>query len=59
MKYIAKKSFGGVISMGKGDVREISDAAVISDLLKAGYIEAVKEVKETPKSKGRPRKRTE
>ena len=38
----AKLSFTGVISMGKGEVREISDLAIAKDLLKVGYIEEVK-----------------
>ena len=43
MKIKAKVSFCGVLSMGKGEVREYSDQAVISDLLRAGYVEEVKE----------------
>ena len=38
----ALKSFSGVISMHEGETREIDDAAIVSDLLKAGYIEEVK-----------------
>ena len=38
----AKLSFTGVVSMTKGEVREISDFAIAKDLLKAGYIEEVK-----------------
>lgn len=38
----ALKSFSGAISMHEGEVREIENAEVVSDLLKAGYIEEVK-----------------
>lgn len=59
MLYKATVSFSGLISMAKGKVGEISDPALVDDLLKAGYIipyEATKEVKheeeaEKPKTK--------
>ena len=38
----ALKSFSGVISMHEGEVREIDDAELVADLLRAGYIEEVK-----------------
>jgi hypothetical protein len=38
----ALKSFSGAISMYEGETREIEDAAIVADLLKAGYIEEVK-----------------
>lgn len=38
----ALKSFSGVISMHEGETREIEDAELVADLLKAGYIEDVK-----------------
>lgn len=38
MSYLATVSFSGVISMHKGEVREISDPALVDDLSKAGYI---------------------
>ena len=38
MRYKALISFSGVISMAEGEVREISDKALIDDLTKAGYI---------------------
>ena len=40
--YKAKVSFSGLISMRKGDVKEIKDKKIVKDLLKAGYIEEVK-----------------
>ena len=36
--YKATKSFSGIISMKKGDVREIRDAEVAKDLVRAGYV---------------------
>lgn len=39
MAYLACVSFSGTkISMAKGQIREISDSALVNDLLKAGYI---------------------
>lgn len=38
----ALKSFSGVISMHEGETREIDNAELVADLLKAGYIEEVK-----------------
>ena len=50
--YKALVSFGGQVSMAQGEVREISDKAVVKDLLKAKYIEEVKaEKKSSAKTK--------
>lgn len=38
-------SFSGIISMSKGEIKEIKDKEIIKDLLKAGYIEEVKSTK--------------
>lgn len=38
----ALKSFSGVISMHEGETREIDDAELVADLLRAGYIEEIK-----------------
>lgn len=38
----ALKSFSGIVSMYEGETREIDDAEIVADLLKAGYIEEVK-----------------
>lgn len=43
--YIAKVSFGGIITMAKDEIREIKDKVLIKDLIKAGYIEEYKEPK--------------
>lgn len=40
--YKALVSFSGVINMAMGEVREISDPALVADLSAAGYIEPVK-----------------
>lgn len=41
--YKALKSFSGpLISMAKGQEKEIDDPALIQDLLRAGYIEEIK-----------------
>lgn len=48
----ALKSFSGVISMYEGETREIDDAELAADLLKAEYIEEVK-----PKRSGRSAKK--
>lgn len=45
--YKATTSFTGLITMAKGQVRDISDKALAKDLLKAGYLEEVKT--KTPK----------
>ncbi len=45
----AKNSFCGVVSMTMGEVRDISDKSIVTDLLKAGYVEEIKEEKKTVK----------
>lgn len=57
MMYKALISFTGLVSMAKGDVREISDISLASDLLKAGYIEEAKAQPEE-KPKAEPKKAT-
>lgn len=42
MKIKALISFAGSISMYAGEERECNDKVMLSDLLKAGYIEEVK-----------------
>ena len=58
MMYKALISFTGLVSMAKGDVREISDISLANDLIKAGYIEEVKEAKPAEKPKAEPKKTT-
>lgn len=45
MIYRALVSFSGKLSMAMGEVREISNKSIVDDLLKAGYIEELKETK--------------
>lgn len=40
-EFRALKGFAGLLSMKKGDVKEIKDEALVNDLLRAGYIEPV------------------
>ena len=39
MKYIAKVGFSGLVSMRKGEIKEITVKYIAKDLIKAGYIE--------------------
>ena len=39
--------FSGLVSMSKGEVKEIRDKDIVADLLRAGYIEQI----EKPKNK--------
>lgn len=50
MKYRAKVGFSGIVSMSKGEEREINDKYVVDDLLRAGYIEPVEKQKTSKKS---------
>jgi hypothetical protein len=50
MKYKALVSFTGLMSMAMGEVREISDPSISSDLIKAGYIEEFKGEKKAPEA---------
>lgn len=49
MKYEALVSFTGVITMIKGEVRELADPLIIKDLLQAKYIKKVTPRKTTKK----------
>ena len=51
MVYRALKSFSGVISMSMGEVREITDQKIVNDLLNAGYIVKIREIKIEEKAK--------
>lgn len=41
-KVKAKVSFAGIITMGVGEVRDVSDDEIVKDLVSAGYVEKVK-----------------
>lgn len=49
MLYKALKSFVGLESMRRGEVKEINNADIVKDLLQAGYIEAVEDKKPASK----------
>ena len=54
MKYRALVSFSGLVTMRKNEVRELSDEAIVKDLLQAKYIELAQgsnEPKPTTKKK--------
>lgn len=53
MKIEALTSFCGVLSMAKGEIREYSNDAVLTDLLSAGY---VKEIRADPERKATPKR---
>lgn len=57
MAYKATKSFTGIISMKKGDVRDITDEALAKDLLNAGYVMELEESK--PKASSKKSKKAE
>lgn len=46
MKYKAKIGFSGLVSMRKGESKEIEDEYIANDLLQAGYIEPEAETEE-------------
>lgn len=53
MKYEAKVNFSGKISMCVGEVQDITDEAIAKDLVRAGYIVAVKPAAETKTAKAK------
>jgi hypothetical protein len=57
--YKALTSFSGVISMRKGEVKAITDKEVVADLLRAGYIEAVKKAEAEKKAEVKTEKKAE
>lgn len=62
MQYKALISFSGLISMSMGEVREITDQKIVNDLLNAGYIAKIIEIKkeeETKKTKKGGKKKSE
>lgn len=61
--YRALISFSGKVSMAEGEIRDISDKAIVSDLLDAGYIEEITPAKaekkpEPVEAKPEPKKKT-
>lgn len=51
MQYKALISFSGLISMSMGEVREITDQKIVNDLLNAGYIAKIIEIKKEEEAK--------
>lgn len=56
MKIKALVGFAGKISMARDEVRDCSDNAMVSELVRVGYVEIVKEPKEEhgKESEGKP-----
>ena len=50
MKVRATTSFGGLISMYVGEVREVEDFDILNDLMKAGYVEPVEAESKNPQT---------
>jgi hypothetical protein len=50
MAYRATKSFSGLVSMVKGEVRELEDEKIVKDLIKSGLIEDLSEKQKAAKS---------
>lgn len=44
MKVKATRSFSGLVSMAKGDTRNLEEGPVLKDLLSCGYVEPVETV---------------
>lgn len=60
MRVRALESFSGAFSMYKGEEKECSDRAILQDLIKARYVEEVKEGQKTglepEKQESKPKK---
>lgn len=53
MKVKAMTGFAGAVCMTAGEVRDISDGAIVKDLINAGYVESMEpEGKETAPPEG-------
>ncbi len=50
MKVKALVSFSGIVTMSKGEEKEITNKEIFKDLLKANYVEEVKSSKRKVKS---------
>ena len=51
MEYKALVGFSGLVSMSKGEVGEIKDKSLVTDLINAGSIEPVEKPKKDKTSK--------
>ena len=45
MKVKALVSFSGLVSMRKDEIKEINDKNIVTDLIRAGYIEPIEKQK--------------
>ncbi len=50
MAYRALKSFSGLVTMVKGEVRDIADEEIAKDLIRAGYVVDLSEKQKAAKS---------
>ena len=57
MKVKATVSFVGIVSMRKGEERDLKDHKILDDLLRAGYVETI-EKPEPPKEAKEAKKKT-
>lgn len=59
MRVKATVSFAGIVSMRKGEERDLKDRRILDDLIRAGYVESIenpeppKEAKKKTSRKGR------
>lgn len=51
MKAKAKVPFCGLVTMAAGEVKDITDKALVSDLIQAGYVVPVEEEGKTAQKK--------
>lgn len=56
MAYRALRSFSGIVTMVKGEVREIDNEEVVKDLLRAGYIVDLSEKQKAAAKSSKPTK---
>ena len=49
MKVKALVGFVGLVSMRKNEVKDIRDKKIVTDLIRAGYVEPIEEKKEEQK----------
>lgn len=56
MAYRALRSFSGIVTMVKGEVREIDNEEVVKDLLRAGYIVDLSEKQKAAAKSSKPAK---
>ena len=57
--YRALISFSGKVSMAEGEIRDISDKAIVDDLLDAKYIEEITPAKPKKVPEPKPEKKVE